>query len=72
MQPLRDVRFRWRPAGQFAATIMPVITSLQKAGITSYRGIAIALNARGVRTARGGQWQVSNVRNLLGRMPTGL
>jgi hypothetical protein len=57
-------------AGQFAATVLPVISSLQKAGVTSYRGIASALNGRGVRTARGGQWQVSNVRNLLARAST--
>jgi DNA invertase Pin-like site-specific DNA recombinase len=50
-------------AAQFAATVIPIIAQLQKAGITSYRGIAAALNGRGVRTARGGQWQVSNVRN---------
>jgi hypothetical protein len=51
-------------AEQFAATVRPVIASLQKAGVTSYRGIAAALNSRGVRMACGGQWQVSNVRNL--------
>ena len=44
-----------------------MIASLQKAGVTSLRGIAIALNNRGVRTARGGEWQVSNVRNVLAR-----
>ena len=38
------------------------------AGVTSLRGLAIALYNRGVRTARGGQWQVSNVRNLLARI----
>jgi DNA invertase Pin-like site-specific DNA recombinase len=54
-------------AAQFAATMLPVVASLQKAGLTSYRGIAAALNGRGVRTARGGRWQVSNVRNLLAR-----
>src|SRR4051812_15362500 len=52
-------------AGQFAAGVLPTINKLREAGITSYRGIAAALNGRGVRTARGGQWQVSNVRNLL-------
>jgi DNA invertase Pin-like site-specific DNA recombinase len=55
-------------ADRFAAAIMPTIVQLQRAGITSYRGIAQALNTRGVRTARGGTWQVSNVRNLLGRI----
>ena len=54
-------------ADRFAATLRPVIEALQCAGITSYRGIAEALNNRGVRTARGGRWQVSNVRNLIGR-----
>jgi DNA invertase Pin-like site-specific DNA recombinase len=33
-------------AGQFAATLLPIIASLQKAGVTSYRGIAAALNIR--------------------------
>ena len=45
--------------------------SIQRSGITSLRGIAIALNNRGVRTARGGQWQVSNVRNVLDGNPQG-
>ena len=45
----------------------PMIALLLKSGITSMRGIAIALNSRGVRTARGCDWQVSNVRNVLAR-----
>ena len=49
---------------------MPIIVSLQKSGVTSLRGIAIALNNRGIRTARGGEWQVSNVRNVLARRAT--
>jgi DNA invertase Pin-like site-specific DNA recombinase len=40
-------------AEQFAATVLPTIAKLQEAGVTSYRGIAAALNGRGVRTARG-------------------
>ena len=54
-------------ADRFAATVLPIIATVQRAGITSYRGIAQALNDRGVRTARGGTWQVSNVRNVLAR-----
>ncbi len=38
---------------------------LRSAGVTDLRGLASALNSRGVRTARGGRWHVSNVRNLL-------
>jgi len=54
-------------AHRFAATILPIIASIQRSGVTSYRGIANALNDRGVRTTRGGTWQVSNVRNILAR-----
>jgi len=54
-------------ADAFAAHVMPVIVSLKAAGVTELRGLAAALNGRGVRTARGGQWHVSNVRNLLRR-----
>jgi len=57
-------------AQRFAASVLPTIAAIQGTGVTSLRGIAVALNARGVRTARGGQWQVSNVRNVLAR--TGL
>ncbi|WP_353682660.1 resolvase [Mesorhizobium sp.] len=56
-----------READRFAQTVLPIIASIQQSGITSLRGLAIALNNRGVRTARNCQWQVSNVRNILGR-----
>jgi DNA invertase Pin-like site-specific DNA recombinase len=59
-------------ARQFAAGVLPTIAKLQEAGVTSYRGLAEALNGRGVRTARGGRWQVSNVRNLLARADPGV
>ena len=54
-------------ADRFAETVLPVIESIRRCGITRLRGVATALNNRGVRTARGGQWQVSNVRNILAR-----
>ncbi|PHP64735.1 resolvase [Zhengella mangrovi] len=57
-------------ADRFAASIQPLIASIRRSGITSLRGIASALNDRGVRTARGGRWHVSNVRNVLARDPT--
>jgi DNA invertase Pin-like site-specific DNA recombinase len=56
-----------RGAERFAESIMPIVQAIQRSGVTSLRGLAIALNNRSVRTARGGQWQVSNVRNLLAR-----
>src|SRR3954470_20335114 len=39
-----------KSADRFAGTVLPTISALQKAGIISLRGIAIALNNRGVRT----------------------
>jgi DNA invertase Pin-like site-specific DNA recombinase len=56
-------------AAAFAANILPIIESLKAAGVTDLRGLAGALNQRGVRTARGGRWHVSNVRNVLARTP---
>jgi len=56
-----------REAVLFAAGVLPIIKAIQASGATSLRSIAIALNNRGVRTARGGTWQVSNVRNVLKR-----
>ena len=56
-------------AERFAETVLPVIQGVQRSGVTSLRGIATALNNRAVRTARGGRWQVSNVRKLLARCP---
>ena len=55
-------------ADRLPQTVLPIVQAIQRSGITSLRGMAIALNNRGVRTARGGQWQVSNVRNVLARV----
>ena len=52
-------------AAAFARNVLPVVREIQQAGTRDMRGIAAALNARGVRTARGGAWHQSNVRNLL-------
>ena len=54
-----------RKAAQHAANVLPVIRDIQASGVSSYLGIAEALNARGVRTARNGQWHATTVRNLL-------
>ncbi len=54
-------------ADRFAAGILPVIRAVQASGVTSLSAIAEALNSRGVRSARGGKWHVSTVRNVLAR-----
>jgi DNA invertase Pin-like site-specific DNA recombinase len=54
-------------ADRFAANILPVIREAQKAGASTLREIADALNARGIPTARGGQWYAQSVANILAR-----
>jgi DNA invertase Pin-like site-specific DNA recombinase len=55
-------------AETFAANVIPIVRQIQATGATTYRAIAQALNDRGVRTARGGAWHDSTVRNLLARV----
>jgi hypothetical protein len=43
-------------ADRFAKNAAPIIHEIQSSGVTSYRGIARALNSRGVATARDGEW----------------
>ena len=52
-------------AHRFAENVLPVIRQIQSSGVTSLRGIADALNTRGVKTARGGQWAAQTVANVL-------
>jgi DNA invertase Pin-like site-specific DNA recombinase len=52
-------------ADQFAANVLPILREIQASGLTTLRDLAGALNARGIRTARGGAWHSSTVRNLL-------
>jgi DNA invertase Pin-like site-specific DNA recombinase len=54
-------------ADRFAANVMPVIREAQRAGASSLRAIADVLNARGVRTARGGKWAATQVSDILRR-----
>jgi DNA invertase Pin-like site-specific DNA recombinase len=54
-------------ANQFAANVLPIVRQIEAAGAKTPRAIAAALNARGIRTARGGGWHDSTVRNLLAR-----
>ncbi|WP_339950728.1 recombinase family protein [uncultured Albimonas sp.] len=55
-------------ADAFAQDLAPVIEAIRAEGIASLRGIAAALNTRGMLTRRGGRWGASNVRNLLLRL----
>jgi DNA invertase Pin-like site-specific DNA recombinase len=52
-------------ADQHAANVLPIVRSIQAAGVVSLHGVADALNARGIHTARGGKWYAATVRNML-------
>lgn len=55
-------------ATAFAHSIHKDIQTLMDSGITSATSIANALNERGVRTSKGGQWQAVQVQRLLKRI----
>jgi DNA invertase Pin-like site-specific DNA recombinase len=57
-------------ADQHAANVLPIIKEAQKAGATTLRAVAEALNARGISTARGGSWHAMSVKNVLDRQGT--
>ncbi|RZN32189.1 resolvase [Bradyrhizobium sp. Leo121] len=54
-------------ADRYAANVLPIIREAQKAGASTLRQIAEALNARGIPTARGGRWYAQSVANVLER-----
>ncbi len=55
-------------ADRHAADLADVIADIRAAGHTSLRAISSELNAQCILTRRGGNWHVSNVRNLLCRL----
>jgi DNA invertase Pin-like site-specific DNA recombinase len=55
-------------AHRFATNVAPIIREIKSSGIASHRGIARALNARGVATARGGEWTAVQVGSILQRV----
>jgi DNA invertase Pin-like site-specific DNA recombinase len=64
----RSLAARSEAADAFAANVRPIIEQIRTSGVSSLRGVARALTARGVRTARGGsEWTAAQVSNVLGR-----
>lgn len=55
-------------ADTFAADLRETVEDIRGSGATSLAAIAAELNARHIRTARGGQWHASSVRNLVARL----
>jgi len=52
-------------ADRFARNIIPIVQSIRAAGFKGMVSIADELNKRGIRTARGGTWHSSSVRNVI-------
>ena len=62
-----SIKARSEIADAFAANVRPIIKEIQASGVSSMRGIARALTARGVKTARGGDWSDVQVAAILRR-----
>ena len=56
-----------RAADQFASSLTPVVQAIRDTGALTLASMAIELNQRGIRSARGGRWHRSSVANLLHR-----
>src|SRR6516164_2482318 len=63
----RSIAARSEIADAFAANVRPIIKEIQASGVSSLRGVARALTARGVPTARGGSWSDVMVAAVLRR-----
>ena len=55
-------------AAAFAQDLLPIMADIILCGKMSLREIATELTDRGIRTRRGGEWQVSNVQGLIRRI----
>jgi Resolvase, N terminal domain len=54
-------------ADEFASGLTPVVQAIRAIGALTLASMAIELNRRGIRSARGGKWHRSSVANLLHR-----
>jgi DNA invertase Pin-like site-specific DNA recombinase len=54
-------------ADRFAANVLPIIEQIRGSGVSTLKGLAEALNARGVQTYRGGRWDATQVKRVLAR-----
>ena len=59
---------RQAKADRHAADLAPIIASVEAEGAASLREIAAGLNARGVQTARGGEWSATSVQRVKARL----
>jgi len=60
-----SLQARRAKAAERKADLLPMLEDIQASGVTTLLGIATELNARGVPTARGGEWSAVQVKRLL-------
>jgi DNA invertase Pin-like site-specific DNA recombinase len=63
-----SVAARIAKADNRASDLLPIIEELKAAGAVSLRQIAAGLNAKGIRTARGGEWSAVQVHRVIERV----
>lgn len=51
-------------ADDYCANVAPIIAQIRQSGVGSLQGLADALAARGIATARGGKWHPATVKNV--------
>src|SRR5262245_28207281 len=62
-----SIKARSEAADAFAANVRPIIKEIQASGVSSLRGVARALTARGIRSPRGRDWSDVQVAAVLRR-----
>jgi DNA invertase Pin-like site-specific DNA recombinase len=65
VDPSVGLRVRQERAAQYAASVRPIVTELRDSGI-SLRRVCAELEARGIRTPRGGRWVPNMVSKIVG------
>lgn len=63
---LKGAKINQAEANRFAQSVLPTITALQQQGL-SLRAMVAELNSKHVPTARGGEWHVTSLRNVMSR-----
>ncbi len=63
-----SLRTRQERSQAKARDLVPIIEELKAAGAISLRQIAAGLNAKGIKTARGGEWSAGQVQRLIERV----
>jgi DNA invertase Pin-like site-specific DNA recombinase len=65
IDPSAGLKARQERAAQYAASVRPIVTELRDSGLSLWR-VCAELEARGIRTPRGGKWVPQMVSRIVG------